>query len=154
MNRIALQKTSLLPRIQGIQEDLVALKKIKEMPLNAFEHSPYFGDANFRLHRILEGIFNIGNHILIRMPGAARGLTRYGDIAEQLGQHKIVPKDFANGVLKKMAGYRNRLVHGYAQITPEETQSLLRNHLNDIEDYLKHIKAVMEHPDQWGLTIE
>ena len=154
MNSIPLKKSAILPRIQGIQEDLVVLRKTAKMSLKAFEEGPYFGDANFRLHRILEGIFNIGNHLLARLPGASKGMTRYGDIAENLGKHGLVPKLFAQNVLKNMAGYRNRLVHGYAQITPKETLSLLKHHLDDVENFLVHIKKILKTPGKFKLSVE
>ncbi len=154
MNSIPLKKSALLPRIQGIQEDLAVLRKTAKMSLKVFGEGPYFGDANFRLHRVLEGIFNIGNHLLARLPGASKGMTRYGDIAENLGKHGLVPKSFAQDVLMSMAGYRNRLVHGYAHITPEETLSLLRNHLDDVEHFLGHIKKILKAPKKFKLSIE
>jgi len=36
-----------------------------------------------------------------------------------------------------MAGYRNRLVHGYADVTPEEIYDLLTRHLMDFAEFTK-----------------
>ena len=51
----------------------------------------------------------------------------------KLGEYKIVPLDFANDKLVKMAKYRNRLVHFYAQITPDELYKILKENLGDFE---------------------
>ena len=154
MTPAPIDKNAIIPRIQGIQEDLSALSKTARMPLKAFGEGPYFGDSNFRLHRILEGIFNIGNHLLSRLPGAAKGLTTYRDIALKLGKKGIVPADYAKKILVPMAGYRNRLVHGYADITAKEIHALLTKHLPDIETFLKYIKRVLEKPEKFGLTLK
>lgn len=49
------------------------------------------------LIRALEAVFDIGNHILSRVPEA-------------------VPESFARENLIKIAGYRNRLIHFYAEV--------------------------------------
>lgn len=41
-------------------------------------------------------------------------------MALKLGEVGVVDKDFAGYQLKKMAGYRDRLTHFYAEITPEK----------------------------------
>ncbi len=150
MTPAPLDKNAIVPRIQGIQEDLEALRETTKMPLKDFAKGPYFGDANYRLHRILEGVFNIGNHLLSRLPGAAKGLTTYRDIALKLGEKGIVSPDFAQTTLVLMASYRNRLVHGYADVTPQEIHSILCDHLADVEQFLKFIKAVIEKPETFG----
>lgn len=53
-----------------------------------------------------------------------------------------------------MAGYRNRLTHFYAEITPGELHDILNNDLGDFETFLSAIKRVLKHPEQFGLTIE
>lgn len=153
MKKVPLQKHSLLPRIQGIQEELTILRKEAKLPFEKFANGPYFGDANFHLHNILEGMFNIGNHIIVRIPGAAKSITRYADIADALGRYKIVPKKFADDVLRKIARYRNRLVHGYAKITPKETYEILRCNLKDIEKFLVYVKRVIKCPEKFNLKI-
>lgn len=152
MTPAPLDPNVILPRIQGIQEDLVALKKTAKMSLETFAQGPYFGDANYRLHRILEGIFNISNHLLSRLPGASKGLTTYRDIALRMGEKNLIPKDFSNAVLVPMAGFRNRLVHGYADITPKEIHDLLLEHLKDVETFLSHLKKVLDNPAAFGLA--
>lgn len=79
MTSVPIRKSAIIPRIQGIQEDLLVLQKTAKMALKDFESGPYFGDANFRFHRVLEGVFNMGNYILARLPGASKGMTHYVD---------------------------------------------------------------------------
>ena len=63
-------------------------------------------------------------------------------------------KSYANGALSKMAGYRNRIVHFYAEIIPEELYGIINNDLGDFEIFLKAVKNVLEHPEKFDLTVE
>lgn len=89
--------------------------------------------AQFHLHRALEGVFNISTHILSRLPGGVA--TQYKEIAKQMGKHHLVPQDFAETKLIEMAKYRNRLVHFYAQVSPEELHKLLQTDLGDFDTF-------------------
>ena len=45
--------------------------------------------------------------------------------------------------LEKMAGYRNRLVHYYKEISSEELYEILQNDLGDLEKFLKEIEKFL-----------
>ncbi|HHW43892.1 MAG TPA: DUF86 domain-containing protein, partial [Desulfotomaculum sp.] len=55
-----------------------------------------------------------------------------------LGREQIIPPQFAEKI-KGMAGYRNRLVHGYAEVTPEEMYNVIQKRLDDFEEFCSHI---------------
>lgn len=152
MNALPLERNTIVPRLNGIAVDLGELRKLAELPVEEFARGPGYKVAYYHIHRALEGVFNIGNHILSRIPGGA-GATRYKDIATLLGEHGVVPQEFARGPLQQMAGYRTRLVHFYAEITPKELYAIMRDRLGDIETFLKEIKKVVDHPERFGLTI-
>jgi uncharacterized protein YutE (UPF0331/DUF86 family) len=40
-----------------------------------------------------------------------------------------------------MAGYRNRMVHFYREVTPEELYQIVANNLKDIESFNSEIAA-------------
>jgi uncharacterized protein YutE (UPF0331/DUF86 family) len=46
--------------------------------------------------------------------------------------------------LVKMVGYRNRLVHFYHEISDEELLSIVRNHLNDLREFVEAIKEYVD----------
>ena len=46
--------------------------------------------------------------------------------------------------LEKMAGYRNRLVHYYKEISNEEIYEILQNDLGDLEKFLKEIEKFLK----------
>ena len=142
-----------MPRIDGITKDIIKLRTLSALSQENFcnMNENHYDVAKLRLREALEGVFNIGAHILSRMEGSRA--TEYREIARKLGACGIVEKEFAD-VLERMAGYRNRLTHFYAEITPDELYTILHTNLMDFETFLSAIKHVLEHPDQFNLTVE
>lgn len=145
-----LKKEAIIPRIDGILRDVDKLRKLSDKGLEEFKkNEEFFALSQFYLRQALEGVFHIGEHILSRLNGGRA--TEYKEIAKLLGERGIVNKNFAETRLKSMAGYRNRLTHFYADITPEEIYDILKNHLDDFEVFLRAVKNVLEHPEKFGL---
>ncbi len=138
--------------MDGIQRDLIKLKALGRLPRDEFAVESNFVQVQFYLRRALEGVFHISAHILSRIPGGRA--TEYKQIAVRLGETGIVDRDFANVKLKQMAGYRNRLTHFYADVTPEEIQQVLAHDLDDIETSLASIKKLLEDPGRFNLSLE
>lgn len=147
-----LEKDTVLKRTNGIQLELKELKKLGVVPIEEFSDGVGYKLAQYHLHRALEGVFNIAAHILSRIPGAQA--TTYKDTALKLGEFGVVEKQFAENNLAKMANYRNRLVHFYAEITPQELYDLLHNNLGDFDTFLHSIKELIENPEKFGLLVE
>lgn len=147
-----LKRQAIVPRIDGIQRDLAKLRALGELSPELFATEDNFVKAQFYLRQALEGVFHIGSHILSRIPGGRA--TEYKEIAVKLGECGIVDRAFAEGELKRIAGYRNRLTHFYAEITPPELHEILRHHLEGVERFLHAARLVVEHPERHHLTLE
>lgn len=148
-----LKKEALIPRLDGIAEDVEKLLKLKEKGLEEFKNNEeVFALSQFYLRQALEGVFHIGEHILSRLNGGRA--AEYKEIAKLLGEKGVVNKNFAASSLKDMAGYRNRLTHFYAEITPEEIYNILQNNLEDISLFLKEIKNFLGQLAEFNLEIE
>jgi len=152
MTDLKLEKDIIIKRMEGIESEIVELKKLGEKSLEEFRAGDSWKLAQFHLHRALEGVFNISSHILSRIPGGTA--TQYKEIALKLGENKIVTEDFAKNALTQMAGYRNRLVHFYAEVKPEELYKIIKENLADIEVFLSSVKEVLSNPQKFGLEIE
>lgn len=151
MTNLKLERDIILKRIDGIEEEINELQKLRKTPFEEFRNGNSWKLTQFHLHRALEGVFNIGNHILSRIPGATA--TQYKEIATKLAENKIIPDDFAEKLVN-MAKYRNRIVHFYAQITPEELYKLITDDLGDFDIFLSSIKKVLLNPNDYSLEIE
>ncbi len=152
MKKQSLEKDTIIQRINGIQAELAELKELGTQSLDEFSSKDGYKLAEYHLHHTLEGVFHIASHILSRIPGGQA--TEYAESARKLGEFGVVDKEFANTTLVKMAKYRNRIVHFYAQITPEEYYGIIKSDLGDFDTFLRAVKEVLEHPQKFGLEIE
>jgi len=137
-----LNKELVYTRIDLIKRSLTRLEKMAVLPRETFLADPdNFAIAEHHLRRALESLFDIGRHIM-----AKQGLGHpadYRSIILTLGREKILPSKFAEKI-KGMAGYRNRLVHGYAEVTPEEMYHIIQTRLADFEEYCAYILKYLE----------
>lgn len=137
MKEIPLNKDLITSRLNEIRKDIKELKVFTKMDIDDFKKEKNFAIAEHYLRRALEAIFDIGSHILSRIPGATA--TTYKEIATSLGKFKILPENFVDEKLVKMAGYRNRLTHFYFEIKEEELLDIIKDYLSDLEEYCKYI---------------
>ena len=151
MTGLIIEKDIVVKRIEGIESELSELKKLAQIPIDVFSSGDGWKLAQFHLHRALEGVFNISSHILSRIPGGQA--TQYREMALKMGEYKIVSKEFAETKLVSMAKYRNRLVHFYAEIEPQELHGILQNDLDDFEAFLSSVKSILTNPEQFCLRV-
>ena len=129
--------------------------EIRALPLDSYEDF----SANRRdvwaaescLRRALEAVFDLGRHILAK--GFGQGVTEYKQIASELETAGVLSHSRAR-LLSTLAGYRNRLVHFYHEVTSEELYEICRNNLDDllkIKNALR--KWVNENPDSIDETL-
>lgn len=107
-----------------------------------------YGLAEHYLRRTLEGILTIGSHILSRLPAKTKD---YKQIILSLGEYGIVPIEFAERN-KRLASYRNRLVHLYWEVTMEELFTVITQHLEDMNLFCRYFQEVLRDPERFGLT--
>ena len=155
MNSLPLNRKVLVNRLAEIERDLAELEKFRMVPLKEFREGVHYAAAEHYLRRALEAVFDAGNHILSRLPLApSQRPESYKAIAAALGRHQVVSKDYAEGPLSEMAGYRNRLVHFYDEVTQEELYEIIQNQLGDLETFARTIRELIERPEKIGLTIQ
>lgn len=128
-------------RLGFINQSVYKLKKLSIFEEKDFLQNDRSAVAESYLRRSLEAIFDIGRHITAKTAG--KGIVEYRQIAKALGDNKVVTKKHSERLLL-MAGYRNRLVHLYHEITDKELYFILKNNISDIEDFVKEIKAFIE----------
>jgi len=92
------------------------------------------------LRRSLEAVFDIGRHILAKSRGEK--IIEYKEIALFLGREKVIPLELSQKLIP-IAGYRNRLVHFYHEISDKELYEIIKKDLGDIEDFVKAIERFL-----------
>jgi len=138
----SLNKTLVSERLSQIRSsanrmhDLVAIGKT-----NFLANPDNFAIAEHHLRRSLEAILDIGRHIIAKRAWGAP--NDYRSILLTLGQRQVIPPVFVEKI-QGMAGYRNRLVHAYADVSPEEIYDLLSRHLEDFAKFSTLILHFLE----------
>lgn len=128
-------------RIGFINKAVAKLRKIASLNEEDFLRGDEPAAAESYIRRALEAMFDIGRHIIAKSAG--KGIVEYKEIATSLHNMGIITKEHAEK-LKLMAGYRNRLVHFYHEVTDKELFSLLKNSIRDIEEFVREIKNFLE----------
>lgn len=101
--------------------------------------------AESYLRRALEALLDLGRHILAK--GFGVGITEYKEIGRTLAEKGVIDGETAN-LLIKMAGYRNRMVHFYDEISDKELFLICTNELDDMEIVLSEILAWLRHHEE------
>lgn len=143
MPELYFDKEKIGQRIEDIQKAKEELKKFQEMSLENFlADRNNFYLSSYWLRIALEAILTIGTHILSRLPQNGKKKD-YTQVILSLGDYNVLPKDFILRI-KGMAGYRNRLVHLYWEVKPEELWNVLQENLADFDGFVGHIKEFLQ----------
>jgi uncharacterized protein YutE (UPF0331/DUF86 family) len=137
-----IDKELVIDRLSRIREYLKHLKEIGSLS-KADYLSDYknYGSAARTLQVAIEACLDIGHHIISRKE--LRRPKDYKDIFIILGDEKILPIEFSRSIVK-MAQYRNRLVHLYWEVTPDEIYDILQGPVNDLYTFSKHVMELIE----------
>jgi uncharacterized protein YutE (UPF0331/DUF86 family) len=121
------------------------IQSVRELPLQ--DKTEFLGNkhhvaaAESYLRRSLEALFDIGRHILVKK--FAFPATEYKEISQGLAEQKVLfPEE--SGLMRQMAGYRNRMVHFYHEISPDELYDLCQNHLAELSLVLESLLKWVE----------
>ncbi len=137
-----LDTARILELVRFIESCLQELK-----PFSAMSEEEFFSDkknppyVESYLRRALEAIFDIGRHILAKTLGFKE--IEYKAIAKELGQKGVVTAELSDA-LYAMAGYRNRMVHFYREVTPQELYLIIKENLGELERFVKEMGAFLE----------
>ena len=137
-----LQTDRIERNLSLIQEFLIELKRLSLMTEDEFlsdKRNPAAAESYLR--RSLEAMFDIGRHILAKSYGFKE--LEYKNIALELGEKGVINNDYSKNLIK-MAGYRNRMVHLYHEISSEEIYKILKGHLVDVEKFITEIVGFIE----------
>ncbi len=103
------------------------------------------GAAESAIRRMLEALFDVGRHVLAK--GYGQGVGEYKEIAARLHEVGVLTEHDSRN-LRLMAGYRNRLVHVYHEVTGAELYELSVHFLGDVEHIVQAYRDWLDsHPD-------
>jgi len=129
----------LLRYLESCLQELKAFSAMTKEEFLSDKKNPPFVESYLR--RSLEVVFDISRHILSKTYGFKE--IEYKAIAREMGKRGVISEKLAVG-LYKMAGYRNRLVHFYKEVTSEELFEIITNDLGDFDQFSKEIVSFIK----------
>lgn len=128
---------ALNPKLEKLQEYLSYLKGYQKHSVEELKKDHTLQGAVLHyLQLAIECVIDIGELLIsglkLRKPEEAR------EVIKILAENKIIPADFAER-FASIAGFRNILVHEYADIDLNKVYEHLKNDLQDFDFYAKCI---------------
>jgi len=116
------------------------LSRIRALPLSSQEEfvADYrnVATAESCLRRGLEALLDVGRHLLARCFGCAT--REYKEIGARLGEYCVLSEEKADA-MRQMAGYRNRMVHFYDEVSASELFRLCSSRLGEVDGLLAEL---------------
>jgi uncharacterized protein YutE (UPF0331/DUF86 family) len=133
-------------RLADLQRNLQTLQQWKSVPYENWAASTEkIWAVEHGLQTSIQIVLDIGNHLLADL--GENKVEDYSSVIIHLGTAGILPIEFSEKI-RPMAGFRNLLVHEYAELDLTEVHRMLRDHLGDFEEFGKHIEAYLSKADK------
>lgn len=129
-----------LDYLDGCIEELRALPAGSLEEFRADRRTPRAADSLLR-HGI-QALFDVTRHLLAK--GFGLGKLEYKEIAREALERGLVRDAGLGRRFLEMGGYRNRLVHHYENVTPQELFEIVRGDLGDLDALAAELRAAAE----------
>ena len=128
-------------RLAELQRNLRTLQQWKSVPYEIWVASTEkIWAVEHGLQTSIQIVLDIGNHLLAEL--GENNVEDYASVIVGLGTTGILPVDFSERI-KPMAGFRNLLVHEYAEVDLKEVHRILRDHLSDFEAFGQYVETYL-----------
>jgi uncharacterized protein YutE (UPF0331/DUF86 family) len=134
-------------RLSWIERMIAEIRALPREDREAFfadRRNPWAAESCLR--RALEALLDLGRHILAR--GFGQGVSEYKEIAFGLRDQGVLSQEEAE-LLRLLAGYRNRLVHFYHEIGPDELYEISACDLVDLERIAEAYQRWLREHKEW-----
>lgn len=137
-----LSKRIVADRLAWAERMVAEIRRLPLADLQTFEADPRNAwAAESCLRRALEALLDLGRHILSKAFGI--GVAEYKEIALWCRERGVLDAADAE-LLRRLAGYRNRMVHFYHEIGTGELYEICRSRLTDLERVAAAYKAWLQ----------
>jgi uncharacterized protein YutE (UPF0331/DUF86 family) len=127
----------VLSKFRQMDEYLSILRKISKTPKETFlTDKILIGSAKYYLQISIECCLDVANHIIAAEK--LRAPRDYADTFMVIQEEGLISSDLGTR-LRRMAKFRNRLVHLYGEIDNDYIYEYIKGDLKDLEEYQKVI---------------
>jgi len=124
-----------------VNSSLLKLDKFSKLSDEEFlSNDEKIDSAKYNLIVAIEGAIDICNHLVVRAGG--RAPHDHADCFSVLGELNMFSPEFVEK-LKRMAKFRNLLVHLYWKVDNEKVYRIIKEDIIDIRDYLQGIEKIL-----------
>lgn len=129
----AVERDKVRDKLQFIRDNVAHLERIRGAGRDAFLDDRIAQAAATHLLQVaVEAMIDIANHVSARL---RLGVPKtYRDAVDQLVEAGILPRAHQE-TFRRMVRFRNRAVHLYDRIDPEEVYEILENRLADFDRF-------------------
>jgi uncharacterized protein YutE (UPF0331/DUF86 family) len=123
--------------LHALREALVHLRRLGTPSadrLRADAHLRWTVERGLQL--CAQNVLDIATHVAT---AAALDAPDYAAAIDRLAELSVLPSDFA-ARLRRIAGFRNVLVHGYLQVDLNVVQEVLASGLEELEQFAEHVE--------------
>ncbi|MGB9721559.1 MAG: type VII toxin-antitoxin system HepT family RNase toxin [bacterium] len=128
----------LISELTTALQNLKELAQLSEDAFLADRHK--IGSAKYNFVVAIEAIIDMCNHIISK--NRFRTPEDYADTFTVMFENGVFDLDLTE-TLKKMARFRNRLIHIYWEVNNQELHRIMRENLDDFEKFLIAIKEYL-----------
>ena len=140
---MAIDRDRILSKIAFIREQLTSIKTLlAEKSKEEILSNPWLVKGlKYSLQTAVEAMVDMAYHISAKKYDHAPSEAR--DALRVLAEGGLISqKDLP--VYGAMIGFRNRVVHGYQEVTAERIYEIARNELGDFEKYIRQISILLK----------
>lgn len=127
--------------LETIEQRLSRLARAAGTPLEEYLDDDDLQDVVERNFEVcIQACIDLGLHLLADLP---RPLPdTYRGVFVALARERLIPEDLAPR-LERMAGFRNVLAHGYAEVVAERVHAALED-LDDVREFVAELTDPLE----------
>ncbi len=128
-------------KVSDVKENLQVLRKYSHQDSTTFlSNKEVVRSARYAFIVMIEASSNIASHLCARI--LSKSPDSYAECFLILGENDLIDKDLSLR-LGKMAGFRNLLVHGYAEVDDDKMFAIMKNNLDDIDSWLEFVQLIL-----------
>lgn len=141
-----LNRELILKKASDIRVNVAFIRQQAELPDKVFLSDEILIRAvRYAFITVTEAAANICAHITARL--LSQAAETYGGCYDLLAENDIITPDLSRR-LRRMAGFRNLLVHGYADIDNAQMLVTMRDNLQDLEEFLTAVFTLLDRGEQ------
>jgi len=131
----------MIKLVSELRKSVARLRELSKLSKDQFLGDPdKIGSSKYHFIVAIESSIDICNHLISR--NGFRVSEDYGDTFTVMGEVGALDMDFADE-LKKMAKFRNRLVHLYWEVDNLQLHEIIQSRLNDFKKFLDSISTFL-----------